>query len=160
AGALLWFLASVGSTLVVELGAADASDRSQLSIVITGSGVLLATTVAFFGHRLLAWVRLLFSVVSGALVVGLVATTWPLIHTANALSVRDGSWVLVITGTILVFSFIGLAWASGAGDLARYQRQAGSGARAMLAASFGSAIPPFVLIGYGAALAASDPQLA
>ena len=160
AGALLWFLASVGSTLLVELGAADASDRSQLSIVITGSGVLLATTVAFFGHRLLAWVQLLFSVVSGALIVGLVATTWPLIHTANALSVRDGSWILVITGTILVFSFIGLAWASGAGDLARYQRQAGSGARAMLAASFGSAIPPFVLIGYGAALAASDPELA
>ena len=43
---------------------------------------------------------------------------------------------IAVTGAILVFSFVGLVWASAAGDLARYQRPSGAGAASMLTASF------------------------
>jgi hypothetical protein len=66
----------------------------------------------------------------------------------------------VLTGGILVFSFIGLAWSTSAGDLARYQKPAGAGAVSMLTASFGNALPVFALIVYGALLGASSPAIA
>src|SRR5690606_38717448 len=66
---------------------------------------------------------------------------------------------LVLTGAILVFSFIGLIWSTSAGDLARHQKPAGAGAVSMLIASFGNALPAFTLIVYGALLAASDPVI-
>jgi purine-cytosine permease-like protein len=55
---------------------------------------------------------------------------------------------------------VGLLWANSSGDLARYQRPGSSGGGAMLATTFGAAIPAFVLISYGALLAASSPQIA
>jgi purine-cytosine permease-like protein len=67
---------------------------------------------------------------------------------------------LTITGAVLVFSFVGMVWATGGADLARYQRMGSSGASNMLWATFGTTLPTLVLIGYGALLAASDPGIA
>jgi purine-cytosine permease-like protein len=66
----------------------------------------------------------------------------------------------VVTGVVLVFSFIGLVWANSSGDIARYQRPTGSGAAASLWAGFGATLPAFLLISYGALLAASNPSTA
>ncbi len=158
--ALLWFLGVVGSALLAGAGVGGALSRNQLGIVVVGIGFLLAVVIAFFGYRLIAWTQLVLSVASAVLIVGVIAVTWPLVDMTSALSIPDGPWVLVLTGAILVFSYVGLSWASGAGDIARYQRPTGSGASSMLTASFGSALPPFVLVAYGALLAASNPDLA
>jgi purine-cytosine permease-like protein len=77
-----------------------------------------------------------------------------------ALTLGDGPWILVLTGAVLVFSFVGLVWAVSSADLARYQRSSGSGAASMLWSTFGATIPAFVLIAYGAVLAASNPDVA
>ena len=63
-------------------------------------------------------------------------------------------------GAVLVFSFVGLAWANSSADVARYQRPGSSGAASMLWATFGAGLPSFVLICYGALLAASNATLA
>jgi NCS1 family nucleobase:cation symporter-1 len=68
--------------------------------------------------------------------------------------------VLVISGTVLVFSVIGLTWVHSSSDLARYQRPGSSGAASMLWATFGATLPPFLLISWGAMLAASSDELA
>jgi purine-cytosine permease-like protein len=77
-----------------------------------------------------------------------------------ALTRGDGPWILAVTGAVLVFSFVGLVWANSSSDLARYQRVGSSGATSMLWATFGAALPSFILIAYGAILAASNPRLA
>ena len=157
-GVLLWLLASVTAGLLVAAGADGGLSTLQLTIATAGIGFLIALVVAFFGYRLLARVQLVLSVASAALVIGLIVISWPLVDVAAALTIGDGPWVLVLTGAILVFSFVGLVWSTSAGDLARYQRPSNAAAGSMLTASFGNALPAFVLIAYGAMLAASNPS--
>jgi purine-cytosine permease-like protein len=132
----------------------------QLTVITMAAGFIIALIIAVFGYGLFARVQLLFSILSAVLVAGLVVITWPFVHVGTALTVGDGPWILVVTGVVLVFSFVGLAWVNSAGDLARYQRPSSSGAAAMLWAPFGATLPAFVLIGYGALLAASNPDVA
>ncbi|HEU4808523.1 MAG TPA: cytosine permease, partial [Homoserinimonas sp.] len=159
-GVLLWFLASITAALLVAGDAGGGLSLLQLTVVSAGIAFLIALVVAFFGHRLLSRVQLILSVVSAALVIAVIVVSWPLVDVAAALTIGDGPWILVLTGAILVFSFVGLVWSTSAGDLARYQRPSGAGAGSMLTASFGNALPAFVLIAYGALLASSDPILA
>jgi purine-cytosine permease-like protein len=108
----------------------------------------------------MAVVQLVISIVSGIAIVGFIALTLQYVNMPAALSTQDGPWILVVTGAVLVFSFVGLAWANSSADVARYQRPGSSGAASMLWATFGVALPSFVLIAYGALLAASNASLA
>jgi purine-cytosine permease-like protein len=150
-GAVLLWLAATSTAFILigaELGGPLSYD--QLVIVGLAVGFVLAIVVAFFGYSLLAKFQLVVSVVAGLLIVGLIVMTWPYVDVRAALTVGDGNWILVITGVVLVFSFIGLVWAFSSADLA------GS----MLWGSFGATVPTFVLIAYGAVLAASNADLA
>jgi purine-cytosine permease-like protein len=100
------------------------------------------------------------SVVSAITIAGFILLTLKYVNIATALTQPDGPWILALTGAVLVFSFVGLSWANTGADVARYQRAGSSGAASVLWASFGAALPTFVLIGYGALLAASSPTLA
>ena len=157
---LLWLLAS---SVVVVLAGADLTGplgERLLLLISLAAGLLLAVLIAFAGYPLLARIQLILSLVSGILIVGLVVMTAQYIDIPFALTTPDGSWLLTITGAVLVFSVVGLAWANSGGDLARYQRTESSGAASMLWANFGATLPAFVLIGYGALLAASNESIA
>src|SRR5665213_1877526 len=125
-----------------------------------GIGFVLAVVLAYFGYGLIAKVQLVVSVISGLTIVGFIALTFQYVNVTTALSTPDGPWILVISGAVLVFSFVGLAWANSSSDVARYQRPESSGAASVLWASFGVALPSFILIAYGALLAASNDTLA
>ncbi|HEY9498101.1 MAG TPA: cytosine permease [Terrimesophilobacter sp.] len=157
---LLWFLAAGTARILVGAELGGALSETQLTIIGLAVGFLLALVIAFFGYGLIARIQLGLSIVSGLLVVGLVAITWPAVDITTALTVSDGPWILLVTGAVLVFSFVGLVWAVSSADLARYQRPGSSGASSMLWSTFGSTLPAFLLIAYGALLAASDPQVA
>ncbi|GAB2447573.1 purine-cytosine permease-like protein [Conyzicola lurida] len=152
---LLWLFATSIAATVGPTGS-----TSGLAIVFIAIGVMVAGLVAFLGYTLLARVQLVVSIVSTLLIVGFVALTASRVDVQTALTVDDGPWILVLTGTVLVFSFVGLVWANSSSDLARYQRPGGSGGGNMLWATFGATLPTFLLIAYGALLAASDPALA
>lgn len=158
--ALIWMLGAgvaevlVGSGLVAGLG------RFELTLIAAGAGLVLAALVAGFGFAMIAVVGAIVSVVAGVLVIGLIVLTLPFVDLSIALSVPDGSWLLVITGAVLVFSVVGLAWAQSSGDLARYQAKGTYGSAAVLWSSFGATIPAFLLIAWGAILAASNPYVA
>ena len=157
---LLWVLASsvaivlIGSDLNVGLG-----DR-QLLLISLALSFLVALVIAFAGYPLFARIQLILSILSGVLVVGLIAFTAQYVDVSQALTTPDGSWLLTITGAVLVFSFLGLVWAYSGADIARYQRPSSSGPASALSAAFGATVPAFVLIAYGALLAASDPAIA
>jgi len=157
---LLWVLASsvaivlIGSDLNGGLG-----DR-QLLLIALAVSFLVALVIAFAGYPLFARIQLILSIVSGILVAGLIAFTAQFIDVTQALATPDGSWLLTITGAVLVFSFLGLVWAYSGADIARYQRPSSSGPASAFSAAFGATVPAFVLIAYGALLAASDPAIA
>ncbi len=157
---LLWFLAAGTARILAGADLTGPLSEMQVTIIGLALGFLVALVMAYFGYGLIARVHLVFTIVSALLIVGLILITWHAVDFAAALTVGDGPWILVVTGAVLVFSFVGLVWAVSSADLARYQRPTGSGASSMLWSTFGSTIPAFVLITYGAILAASNPDVA
>lgn len=157
-GVLLWLLSAGTARILVGASLNGPFDETQLSLLAGAVGFAIAFIVAFFGYPLFARLQLVLSIVSALLIIGLLVLTWHAVDIGAALTVGDGPWILVVTGVVLVFSFVGLVWANSSGDIARYQRPAGSGAAASLWASFGATLPAFLLIAYGALLAASSPE--
>ncbi len=157
---LLWFLAAGTSRILVGAELAGPLGESQVTIIGLAVGFMLALVIAFFGYGLIARIQLFFTIISAALIVGLIVITWPAVNISMALTVGDGPWILLVTGAVLVFSFVGLVWAVSSADLARYQRQSSSDTASVLWPTFGAAIPAVVLICYGAVLAASNPDVA
>jgi purine-cytosine permease-like protein len=157
---LLWFLAAGTARILTGAELGGGLSEAQLTYLGLAVGAVLALAIAFFGYGLFARVQLVLTIVSSLLVVGLIVVTWPAVDISTALTIGDGPWILLLTGTVLVFSFVGLAWAVSSGDLARYQRPGSSGGASMLWSTFGATIPAFLLIAYGAVLAASDPAVA
>lgn len=160
AAVLLWVLGSaVGQVLDAARlsGALGALGWTVISVVIGGG---LMATVAIYGHALVVRVQMVLAIVTALLIVGVIVITARRVDLAVALQTGDGSWMLVVSGAVLVFSVVGIAWAHSSGDIARHQRPGGSGAGTMLTASFGATLPAFVLVAWGAVLAASSPELA
>jgi purine-cytosine permease-like protein len=157
---LLWLLASSVAIILVGAGLDGALGERLLLLGSLVVALLLAVLIAFAGYPLIARIQLVLSIVSGILIVGLIAMTAQYVDVAAALTTPDGSWLLTITGAVLVFSFVGLVWANSGADLARYQRPGTSGAASMLWGTVGATLPSFLLIGYGALLAASNKGIA
>ncbi|MBO1738624.1 cytosine permease [Leifsonia sp. TF02-11] len=155
---LLWLAAAATGSVAIAGG------WSQLGVGPTTFALLVtvavAGVVAYFGYGLLARVQLVLTIASAVLIVVMIAATWRHVDLTRALGVPDAVWTHVVTGAVLVFSYVGLAWAMSSAEVARYQRPKSSGATGMLWATFGAGVPPFVLVSYGGLLAASDPSLA
>lgn len=159
-GALLWVLATGVARVLVDAGLDAGLGELVWTFVVLGVGFALAFVVASFGYGLVARVQLVLSIITGLLVVGVIAITFPQIDIGAAQSIDDGPWTLLITGAVLVFSFVGLAWVHSSADVARYQRTDSDGGSTMLWATFGATLPAFVLFAWGALLAASNPLIA
>jgi purine-cytosine permease-like protein len=159
-GVLLWLLATAVAQVLVGAGLDAGLGTRVWQLVGLVVGFVLATVVAVFGYGFVARLQLVLSIVNGVLILGVAALTFQHLDFAKALTVPDGSWVLLVGGAAIVFSVIGLAWVHSSSDIARYQRPGSLGGASMLWATFGATLPPFLLICWGAMLAASDPALA
>jgi purine-cytosine permease-like protein len=157
---LLWIVASSSARILVGANLGGSLSELQVTVIALAVGFVLALVVAFFGYPLFARIQLVLTIVSAVLVVSLIAVTWHGVDFTTALSKPDGPWILLVTGIVLVFSFVGLIWANSSADLARYQRPGSSGAVAALWGPFGAGLPAFLLIAYGAVLAASSTSTA
>ncbi|HEY4269295.1 MAG TPA: cytosine permease [Galbitalea sp.] len=160
AAALIWILGAGSAGILMGAGIGRAADQQRLTLVFALFGFAIALLISYFGYALIARVQLVISIAATALGAGFVSLTARDINFPVALTRGDGPWILAVSGAVLVFSFVGLVWANSGADLARYQRVGSSGATSMLWATFGAALPSFILIAYGALLAASNPRLA
>ncbi|QNE33959.1 purine-cytosine permease family protein [Leifsonia shinshuensis] len=155
---LLWLSGSAAGSLAVSEGwSHGAAIPTAIALIVT---IGVAGAVAFFGYGLVSRVQLVLTIASAVLIAVTIAATWRHVDMSRALAVPDALWTHVVTGAVLVFSYVGLAWAMSSAEVARYQRRRSSGAAGMLWATFGAGVPPFVLVSYGGLLAASDPRLA
>ncbi|WP_166871607.1 cytosine permease [Salinibacterium sp. ZJ450] len=160
AAVLLWLLATSISSALAHGQLLGALSEGQASAIALAVAFVIAAAIAFFGFRLLAIVQLVLGIASAVLVIGLIVLTAGRINLDNALLVPDGDWFVALGGAVVVFSVVGLAWATSASDLARYQQPGAPGGRSMVWATVGATVPPFVLISWGALLSASDSALA
>lgn len=155
---LLWLAGSAAGSLTASEGwPGSPVVATAVALAVT---IVVAVVVAYVGYGLVARVQLVLTIASAVLIALMVAATWRHIDLDRALAVPDALWTHVVTGAVLVFSYLGLAWAMSSAEVARYQRPRSSGGAAMLWATFGAGVPPFVLVSYGGLLAASDPRLA
>ncbi|MET0806227.1 MAG: cytosine permease, partial [Lacisediminihabitans sp.] len=163
-GAVLLWLAGASAARILVGNRADGTlfglGETKITALAIALGFVLALAVAVLGYPLFARVQLVLTIVSAVLIVAFIVVSWHAVDVTVALTVGDGPWILVLTGAVLVVSFLGVVWATSSADLARYQRPSSSGAQAMLWAPFGATLPAFLLIAYGALLAASSPKVA
>lgn len=158
--ALLWILGQGVASILIGAGIGATLGHSLIATLSMAGGFVIAGVIALFGYGLIAKFQLVVSILSGVLIIGLIALTWEYVDVATALTHPDGSWMLAGTAAVLVFSFVGLLWANSSADLARYQRPGTAGASSMLWTTIGATIPTFLLISYGALLAASSERIA
>jgi len=159
AAALLWMLAIGVTEVLVGAGLVGEPLRLTVTLAVALVGLVLSAIVALIGFRLIAVVMAGVSAASVVLVTGLIVFTAPSVDLAVALSVPDGDWVLLVSGAVLVFSVLGLAWANSGADVARYQRAGTTGSSAAFFTVLGATLPAVLLIGWGAVLAASNATL-
>lgn len=159
-GVLLWLLAASVGRVLTDAGLDGGLGEHVWTLIGLGGGFALATVIAVFGYGLVVRMQLGLSILTAVLIVGAAVLTYSRLDLGAALTTGDGPWILVVTGAVLVFSFVGLAWVHSSSDLARYQRPTGYGGTSMLWATFGATLPAFALIAWGAMLAASDPEIA
>jgi purine-cytosine permease-like protein len=157
---MLWLAASAIAVVLVGAGLDGGLPESVILIASLAVLFAVAFVVAIFGYGLFARLQLVLSMLSAVLVMGFIVLTAGYIDVAAALTVADSSWLRAIGGAVLVFSVIGLVWAHSGSDLARYQRPESNGAGSMLWATFGAGLPAFLLVAYGALLAASNERIA
>ncbi|QEO10212.1 cytosine permease [Protaetiibacter larvae] len=159
-GVMIWLLAATTASLLASSGLDAGLGAPVWAIVALAIGVIVTGVVAVFGYGLLHRIQRVLGILSILLVIATVVLTAGHVDFAAALRTDDGPWALAIGGIVVVFSVVGLAWAQSSSDLARYQRPGGSGAANMLWGSFGVIVPTLLILGWGAVLAASDPELA
>lgn len=157
---MLWLAASAVAVVLVGAGLDGGLPESVILIASLAVLFAVAFVVAIFGYGLFARLQLVLSMLSAVLVMGFIVLTAGYIDVAAALTIADASWLRAIGGAVLVFSVVGLVWAHSGSDLARYQRPESSGAGSMLWATFGAGLPAFLLVAYGALLAASNERIA
>ena len=161
-GALL--LTVAGQVIGAVAATTSQTQDPGYSIVPALVGALLvlgiAATVAIYGYALVTLVQDALVFVSSALLALTVIMTWGLVEFRGALDAPDTWGTGVLTGAILVFAYLGLAWGVSGADLARYQRPSSGGYRSMLHALGGAGLPGLILVCYGALLAASHPTQA
>lgn len=160
AATLVWLLARAFESLLTTTGWSDALPASVGGLVSAGVVVVVAALVAVYGNALLARVTMILGVLSIALAVLVVVVTAPFVDLSTALAVPDGNALTAIGAGVLVFSLLTISWVAVGGELARYQQPGSSGVATTVWASFGAALPAFLLIGWGVLLSASSGALA
>ena len=144
---LLWLAGSAAGSLTgSEKWPGNAVTATSVALVAT---IAVASAIAYVGYALVARIQLVLTIASAVLIGLMVTATWTHVNLDRALAAPDALWTHVVTGAVLVFSYVGLAWAMTSAEVARYQRVRSSGGAAMLWATFGAGVPQLVLVSYG-----------
>ena len=106
---LLWLAGSAAGSLTGgEQWPGNAVGATSVALAAT---IVVAAAIAFVGYALVARVQLVLTIASAVLIALMVMATWRHVDVTSALVAPDAVWTHVVTGAVLVFSYVGLAWA-------------------------------------------------
>ena len=154
--ALLWMLAvTIADTAV---GTGWTSNRALVLWSVFVVGVVVSMVVAIIGYALVVVVLRIAAIATGALALAIIVFAWPTSGWGRLGSAPFGDWMVVVEGAVLIFSVLGLAWASSGGDLARSQRVGSNRTATALWSGVGASVPMLVLVVFGAVVAIGRPN--
>jgi len=159
AALLLWLSAASAAALLTKAGLTGRLDSAQLVVIGLVAGFVIVMAAASSSVAVLLRLQLILTILTGILLIWLIVASWDAVHVSVAVNAGDGPWILVIGGAVLVFIACGLAWATGGGDFVRADGPATRSRGAAGWSMLGTALPLFVLVCYGALLAASNPRI-
>ncbi|GAB3798181.1 hypothetical protein GCM10028798_10320 [Humibacter antri] len=153
--ALLWLLSVTIADSAVRAGWTTDHDLVLWSSFAVAAAVSIA--VALVGYALVAAVQAIATIATALLALAIVVGAWPRSGWDGIGRAPFGEWIFVVEGAVLVFSLLGLAWASAGGDLARYQRVRSGGTASALWAGLGASVPLMILVVFGGVVALAEP---
>jgi NCS1 family nucleobase:cation symporter-1 len=123
-----------------------------IAALIVGGGVL--------GFATIMRLQTIITVITGILTVIYFILVADKIHWSTVSQLHSGSAAEFIGATIFVITGFGLGWVNTAADYSRYLPRRTSGGAVVGWTTFGSAIAPIFLLGFGLLLAGSSTKLA
>ncbi|MDR2253731.1 MAG: cytosine permease [Bifidobacteriaceae bacterium] len=122
-----------------------------VAALIVGGGVI--------GFDLIMRMQTVISVITGVLTVGYLCLTLGRIDLGAVAALPNGSAQAFIGVAVFAFTGFGLGWVNVAADYSRYLPRGASSAGVIGWTTFGAAVAPLALLGWGLLLAGSDPTL-
>jgi purine-cytosine permease-like protein len=144
------------ATIMKSLGAGDGTGIKLVALVvvavlIVGGGVI--------GFDLIMKMQTVITVVTGVLTVGYFILTFSHIDLGAVTAIPAGSSQAFIGALVFMMTGFGLGWVNMAADYSRYLPRSSSSGGVIWWTTFGAAVAPLLLLGYGLLLAGSDPVL-
>ncbi|MDR1808625.1 MAG: cytosine permease [Propionibacteriaceae bacterium] len=144
------------ATVLSKLGAGEGSAIKIIGLIvvavlIVGGGVI--------GFDLIMKMQTVITIVTGVLTIGYFILTFDHVDLSAVTALPGGSTQAFIGALVFMMTGFGLGWVNMAADYSRYlPRSTGSGG-VIWWTTFGAAIAPLFLLGYGLLLAGSDSAL-
>ncbi|MDR1264245.1 MAG: cytosine permease [Propionibacteriaceae bacterium] len=122
-----------------------------VAVLIVGGGVI--------GFDLIMKMQTIITVVTGVLTVGYFILAFDHINLGTVGSIPAGSSQAFLGALVFMMTGFGLGWVNMAADYSRYLPRSTSSRGVVWWTTFGAAIAPLFLVGYGLLLAGSDAEL-
>ncbi|MDR2382060.1 MAG: cytosine permease [Bifidobacteriaceae bacterium] len=144
------------ATIMEKLGAGSGTGiklvaLGVVAVLIVGGGVI--------GFDLIMKMQTVITVVTGVLTIGYFILTFSHIDMTTVWSMGHGSTQAFIGALVFMMTGFGLGWVNMAADYSRYLPRESSSGGVIWWTTFGAAVGPLLLLGYGLALAGSDEKL-
>ncbi|MDR2348528.1 MAG: cytosine permease [Bifidobacteriaceae bacterium] len=144
------------ATIMEKLGAGSGPGiklvaLAAVAVLIVGGGVI--------GFDLIMKMQTVITVVTGGLTIGYFILTFKSIDLQAVAAMPSGSAQAFVGALVFMVTGFGLGWVNMAADYSRYLPRRASSAGVIWWTTFGAAIAPLMLLGFGLLLAGSDARL-
>ncbi|MDR1806918.1 MAG: cytosine permease [Propionibacteriaceae bacterium] len=143
-------------TVLSKLGAGEGAGIKIIALIvvavlIVGGGVI--------GFDLIMKMQTVITVVTGVLTIGYFILTFRHVDLSAVTALEGGSTQAFMGALVFMMTGFGLGWVNMAADYSRYLPRETKSGPVIWWTTFGAAIAPLFLLGYGLLLAGSDEQL-
>jgi len=144
------------ATVFARLGWGGGTVTKVVAFVVVAALIVAAGVLGFdVIMRLQTWI----TIATAVLTVGYIGLTADHVRWHAVAALPSGSAQAFVGALVLVFTGFGLGWVNAAADYSRYLPRTVSSAGVVGWTTFGGAVAPVVLVGFGVLLAGSDEKL-
>lgn len=144
------------ATIFDRLGWGGGTSTKLIATVVVAA-LIVSASVA--GYHIIMRMQSVLTWLTGAITLLFVALTLQDIDFEAVMSLPSGSMQQVIGALVMVMTGFGLGWVNIAADWSRYQHRSASGGAIVFWNTFGGSVAPLLLVAFGLAIGASDPDL-
>ncbi|WP_101523992.1 purine-cytosine permease family protein [Nocardioides houyundeii] len=144
------------STVFTRLGWGGGTATKVVAAIVVAA-LIVSASVA--GYHVIMRMQSWLTWITGAVSILYIALTVDEVDWDAVSAVPGGSTQQVVGALVMVMTGFGLGWINIAADWSRYQRRTASGPAIVAWNTFGGALAPVLLVGFGLALAGSSTEI-